>query len=194
MRRKSHFTPLIVTCLALLTLAACSGSTLPESSNPPASGGQGNGNLAFDFPITVYQGESVLGAETIQYSDLLAQGKPVVLNFWAGLCPPCRVEMPDLQEVYEAYQDQVLLLGLDVGTFTALGTQEDGQALLAEVGVTYPAGTTPEAMVMQEFRVVGMPSTYFISPDGEIVNTWAGLLTRDKMEELVAELLAASGQ
>ncbi len=46
---------------------------------------------------------------------------------------------------------------------------------------------------MQDYRVVGMPSTYFITPQGEIINSWAGLLTRDKMEELIDELLAASG-
>jgi thiol-disulfide isomerase/thioredoxin len=46
---------------------------------------------------------------------LLEQDKPVILNFWAGICPPCRVEMPDFQEVYGEYREEVLLCGADPG-------------------------------------------------------------------------------
>lgn len=114
----------------------------------------------------------------------------MVLNFWAGQCPPCRVEMPDLQAVYE----EIMLIGLDVGPFIGLGSREDGKALLQELEVTYPAGTTFESKVLTDYSVIGMPSTYFITPRGEIFDTWTGLLTMDKMVELVDALLEASGK
>jgi thiol-disulfide isomerase/thioredoxin len=158
---------------------------------PPATRSNSN-NLATDFPITVYQGQKVLGGQQIDLANLLSQGKPVVLNFWAGLCPPCRLEMPDLQAAYDEYQDGVLLFGLDVGVFTGLGSQEDGRALLQELEITYPAGTTSDAGVVREYQVIGMPTTYFITPDGHIVQKWTGLLTRDKLVELIGELLEAS--
>jgi thiol-disulfide isomerase/thioredoxin len=100
--------------------------------------------------------------------------------------------MPDFQEVHEEFGDQVVLVGVDVGTFTGLGNEQEGRDLLQEVGVTYPAGTTADAEVMRAYQVIGMPTTLFITPDGEIVERWTGLLTRDKMEELVQELIDAS--
>jgi thiol-disulfide isomerase/thioredoxin len=102
--------------------------------------------------------------------------------------------MPDLQEVHEEFGDQVTLVGVDVGTFTGLGNEQEGRALLKEVGATYPAGTTADAEVMRAYQVIGMPTTLFITPDGEIVERWTGLLTRDKMVELVEELLEASAR
>jgi thiol-disulfide isomerase/thioredoxin len=133
-----------------------------------------------------------LGGEEVQFSDLLGQGRPVVLNLWAGLCPPCRLEMPDFEAVNEQLGDQVLFIGLDVGPFTNLGTQEDGQALVRELGITYPIGTTSDADVVKDYELIGMPTTYFISPTGEVVQQWTGLLTEDKLVELVEELIQAS--
>jgi thiol-disulfide isomerase/thioredoxin len=186
---KRFLTTISIGLFAALILAACGGASDQRGS----LSGTNPSNLEADFPIEVYQGAEVLGGETVLLSELLSQGKPIVLNFWAGLCPPCRLEMPDFQEVYIEYNSKVLLFGLDVGTFTSLGTPEDGRALLAELGVTYPAGTTSEASVMVDYRVIGMPSTFFLTPSGEIVRTWSGLLTKEKISEFIDELLTASG-
>lgn len=185
----------------MLLLAACAQATSPEPapvSNPPSSAGDSEpreideSKLVSDFELIVYQGQAELGGDIVPFRDLLSQGKPVVLNFWAGLCPPCRVEMPDLQEVYEEYGDRILLVGLDVGPFVALGSRADGEALLAALAITYPAGTTMDSNVVLDYTLLGMPTTYFISPNGQIVDTWTGLLTKDKLVELVEQLLAIS--
>ena len=178
-RRPVNITLLLtVIALTALALVACGRAGRP----------------APDFQITVYQGADVLGDKEVKFSDLLAKGKPVVLNFWAGECPPCRAEMPDLQVVAEQYQDRILLFGLDVGPFVGLGSREDGQALLKELGVTYPAGTTFDAQVVKAYNVLGMPTTFFVKPDGEIVEQWTALITKSKLTERVESLLAASGQ
>jgi thiol-disulfide isomerase/thioredoxin len=117
----------------------------------------------------------------------------VVLNFFAGLCPPCRAEMPDLQSVSAQYQGRVILFGLDIGPFVNLGSRKDGKALVRELGVTYPTGTTFDSKVVREYRVLGMPTTVFLTPDGKVFTTWTGLLTRGKMVELFEQLLKASG-
>ncbi|MCH7553209.1 MAG: TlpA family protein disulfide reductase, partial [Chloroflexi bacterium] len=124
--------------------------------------------------------------------SLFTHGKPVVLNFWAGLCPPCRAEMPDLQEVHEEFKDSVLLFGVDVGVFTNLGSQKDARALLEELEVTYPTGAAT-TNVLRSYRVFSMPTTLFITPQGEINDRWNGLLSGGKLRELVEELLEASG-
>lgn len=174
-----------VAILSLL-LVAC-GATTPTGEQTSA-----RGELPADIDITVYQGENFQEGQVIALAEILSEGKPVVLNFWAGLCPPCRLEMPDLQDVYEEYQDQIVLIGLDIGPFTALGSREDGQALLQELRITYPAGTTFDAEVVRSYQILGMPTTFFITPQGEVVEKWTGILTREKTSELVEGLLAAS--
>lgn len=178
-----------------LALAGCDGRSSDGDAAPPraATGQKPVEETAPDFAFVTYQGEAALGGKELAFSGILQQGKPVALNFWAGLCPPCRLEMPEMQEVYDEYQDRILLLGVDIGPFAGLGSREAGQALLRELKITYPAGTTFDAGVPQAYKLLGLPVTVFITPDGAIVKRWTGLLTKAKLIELVQELLAASG-
>ena len=145
-----------------------------------------------DFPLQVYQNAASLGGEEeTTFATVLAQGKPVVLNFWAGLCGPCRAEMPELQSVFDNHADEVLLVGIDLGPFTGLGTVEQGVALLEELGVTFPAATTDRAAVLTDYGVLGMPSTFFITSAGGVASKWTGPLNEAKLLEKVEELLAA---
>jgi thiol-disulfide isomerase/thioredoxin len=147
-------------------------------------------NLKADFDIGLYQGREVLGdAESVRFSDAFAQGKPVIAVMWAGVCPLCRVELPELETVYQEHMDDLVVIGVDIGPFVRLGTQEDGKALLNELGVTFPAGSTEDAGILPAYGVLGTPSTYFFKPDGEILEKWAGRLTRDQLDGLVKELI-----
>ncbi|MFQ6029756.1 MAG: TlpA family protein disulfide reductase [Dehalococcoidia bacterium] len=184
----------ILLCIAVL--AACGGASHPAYPVTPLTSEGSDSGFAADFRIVAYQGEGVLGGKEVWLSSLFSRDPgvklPVVLNFWAGQCPPCRAEMPDLQQIYEEYQGRILLFGLDVGPFVGLGTREDGRALLEELEVTYPAGTTFDAGVVGDYRVLGMPTTVFLKPNGEFVRTWTGALNKGKLVELVEELLAKS--
>ncbi len=181
-----------------LGVAFCGGS---ESSTDGEEGEpksdllgipKGETRSAPDFAMTVYQGQGELGGTDLQVSTVLAQGKPVILNFWAGLCPPCRAEMPDFEAVYAASKSRITLLGIDVGPFVGLGTFEQGKSLAAELGVTYPLATPKEAGVLADYKVLGMPTTVFVTTDGTIHRVWAGLLSEEIMLELVDELVEAS--
>lgn len=145
-----------------------------------------------DFSFTLYQGEDELGGEKLDFSEL--QGKPVVLNFWAGLCPPCRAEMPDLQRFYEESQEDVTLVGVDVGRFNGLGNQRDAQNLLRELRITYPAGFTRDGSVIRKYEVLSMPTTVFVDSKGVIFQTWSGLITRDILTEVTAAMLRAEAR
>ena len=144
-------------------------------------------DVAFDFSSTLYQGESKLGAAILNLSDL--QGKPTVLNFWAGLCPACVAEMPDLQRFYDDFGDRATLIGVDVGQFTGLGNQCDARDLLDQLGVTYPAGYTDDSNVVRQYRVLSMPTTVFITSDGEVFKTWIGVLNQDVLTKVTTEML-----
>ena len=157
-------------------------------TNPAASE-----DLAPDFSFTLFKGQEKLGAGVINLSDL--KGRPVVLNFWAGLCPPCRAEMPDLQSFYEGFDSQVTVLGVYLGQFFGLGSQRDALELLNEVGVNYPSGFTSDAGVVQEYKVLDMPTTFFIDSEGKIFKKWPGPLNEDTLTKLTTEMLEQeSGQ
>ncbi len=172
---------------AMLALAAC-GSDAAPAPPPPADGAPAVSLETPDLEISAYQGQDALGGESPRLSDVLAQGKPVVLNFWAALCPPCRAEMPEFQRVHERRAGEVTILGVDIGPQQFLGTREEGRALLQELGVTYPAGTTYDETVARGFEILGMPTTIFIRADGSVARKWSGILTEEKLNELVDEL------
>lgn len=165
-------------------------SQLGEAS--PANTSADNRITAPDFLLTAYQGADALGSEELRFSDIFSQGKPVVLNFWAGLCPPCRAEMPFFQIVYDELGDQFILVGLDIGPFIGLGSNEDGQNLLQELNITYPAGTTFDAGIVAAFNIRGMPTTVFLKSDGTIFDVHIGILDEATLREKVDELIQAS--
>ena len=168
--------------LALALLLACNGG----------SDGAGNGSeekeTAADFPIIVSQRQDILGGEQVAMASLVGE-KPVVLNFWAAECPPCRAELPEFQKFYGEYHDRVLVLGIDLGQFTGQGTPEQGRELLAELGVGFPAGYTEESEVLPEYQVLGLPTTVFINADGSIHTKWTGALNEEVLVEKAEEML-----
>lgn len=162
-------------------------------------GGGGTGQQASslsqapDVRVNLYQGSDVFGGvQEVNLAKLTELGKPVVLNFYAGLCPPCRAEMPELQRFYVANKDKVLMFGVDVGPFVGLGSNRDGRNLLSELNVTYPAGAAIDRALVAQYRVAGMPSTYFITADGKLFRTWTGLLNKDVLERITNDMLAIS--
>ena len=143
-----------------------------------------------DLDLTFGQGDAAVPAGDTQLSEIVSAGKPVVVNFWAALCGPCRLEMPDIQRIYDARADEVTILGVDIGPQWQLGSREQGEEFLMELGITYPAGVTFDPEVNVKFEIFGMPTTVFIDADGRLVRSWTGALTEAKMNELIDELIA----
>lgn len=176
--------------LLLTALAACGG----DSGGGGAAAGNGNGGddgdreRAADFPIIVSQGQDIVGGEQVAMASLLGQ-RPVVLNFWAAECPPCRAELPEFQRFHENYGGRVLVLGIDLGQFTGQGTPEQGRELLAELGVRFPAGYTEDASVLPGYAVLGLPTTVFIDADGAVFTKWTGALNEEVLIEKAEEML-----
>ena len=175
-------------------LAACGASSGDDEDTMPsvASGTEvdtaAEKDLAPNFTFTLYQGEDELGASELDLAQL--RGQPVVLNFWAGLCPPCRAEMPDLQVFYEQFKGRATLIGIDLGQFTGLGSQKDAKELLEDLRVTYPAGYTEDSSVVKKFKVLGMPTIVFIRADGTIFKKWSGALNEETLAKQTNSMLA----
>ena len=173
----------LVVGIAAVVLAAVGLGTVLVSSG---------GSDTYDFPVTLYQGEEELGRADLRFADFLAEGKPIVLNFWGGYCPPCRAEMPDIQRVYERYRGDVLFLGLDVGPFTRLGTTRSALALLAALNITYPAGTPQDREPLIDYKIMDLPTTVFFDDRGKIFERWVGSIDEYELRTVVSEMLGDS--
>jgi thiol-disulfide isomerase/thioredoxin len=191
---RQRFVPLAATLAAVILLgAACGSDSSPDATAPsadPATAGPTADEGS--FTVVAYQGDDLLGGSEITFDSLLGQGTPVVLNYWAAQCPPCLVEMPWFQAAYEQHADKVLLIGLDVGQFTGLGTTEQGAALLADLDITYPAGYAVDDEPLRRFSVTNMPFTVFFDEAGEVVGNHAGIMTEQQIQDWFANLAAGA--
>ncbi len=114
----------------------------------------------------------------VRLSDF--RGRPVVLNWFATWCGPCRAEIPDFQAAYEALGGEVVFLGVNLEQ-----SADEAIGMLDEFGATYPALLDAEGAIALHYRLPGMPTTFFIDADG-VVRAWgAGLIVE---ETLVSEL------
>lgn len=123
---------------------------------------------------------------TFQLSD--TGGQPVFLNFWATWCTFCIQEMPDMQRIAEEFEGQVIVVGLNTGD-----SIEDGTGYTDRLGVSYELVYDTNLDVTEGYRVRAMPTSYFISANGAIVDAHFGFLTYDDMLSKVNALLEQDG-
>lgn len=138
--------------LALVALLAVLAIAVRQRGAGPLASGS-----APDFTLTTFEGE------TYKLSEL--KGRPVVVNFWASWCIPCRDEAPALQRAWETYKDRgVLILGVDY-----VDTDADAKKFIAEFQQTYPNGPDIGTRISQAYKISGVPETYFIGKDGKLL-------------------------
>lgn len=109
-------------------------------------------------------------------------GQPLVVNFWASWCPPCVREMPEIETVYQSLQDQVAFLGMNVAD-----EREDALNMMRQTGVSYLQATDPEGVIQLRLGAVVMPTTLFVSPQGEVLDRWQGILDESSLRDKIAE-------
>jgi cytochrome c biogenesis protein CcmG/thiol:disulfide interchange protein DsbE len=117
-------------------------------------------------------------SRTIRLTDF--EGRPVVLNFWGSWCVPCRKEMPFFEDVHRRAGGRLVVLGID-----RLDHRDDAVEFLTDVGVTYPSAYDRDGSLDAPYRLVGMPTTVFVSPDGAILERITGELTAARLEAAV---------
>ncbi|GAB4524150.1 MAG: TlpA disulfide reductase family protein [Anaerolineales bacterium] len=114
------------------------------------------GFIAPDFTLQDLEGQ------TYTLSDL--RGRPVLLNFWATWCPPCRAEMPAIGKVYEDYRAQ----GFVVLAVTADDTYNDAADFSRQYALPFPVLVDSSANVARTYNINSLPTSFFIAPDGVI--------------------------
>jgi thiol-disulfide isomerase/thioredoxin len=157
-----------------------SGATAgPDSSSTTEPGETPDHDGAPDFSVDLFGGGTFVLSE-----HLRDDGRPVILNLWASWCPPCTAEMPDLDEAAAAHPG-VLFLGVAV----------DDDPIAAEdfvemIEVSYPTGFDAGGLVNLAYPAPGLPATYVISSDGDLVRTVFGRVSTQDIEALVSVALA----
>ncbi len=112
------------------------------------------------------------------------RGKPVVVNFWASWCTPCRAEMPLLQSAAKAQGPGMVFFGVDTND-----TRGAALAFLARVGVTYPSVYDPHGTAANRYGLFGLPVTVFISRNGTVVGRHIGELHADSLRLAIEDML-----
>ncbi|NIM95586.1 MAG: redoxin domain-containing protein [Anaerolineales bacterium] len=151
--------------LAITITTVLVGASWIWLSAVPASGTTGGqtrspreGFSATDFTL------ELLGGGQITLSDL--RGKGVVINLWASWCPPCRAEMPAIQQVYEDYKERGLEV-LAVNT-TFQDSEQATASFIKEFDLTFPIPLDRSGTVSRQYQLRALPSTYFVDREGII--------------------------
>ena len=126
-----------------------------------------------------------LHGQTVALQDY--QDHPVVINFWATWCIPCRKEMPVLQAVYEAHQAAGLVI-LAVSQDQQL-QEEAVRAYSATLGLTFPLLLDPDGSVATRYNVFLLPSTVFVHPTGTITAIHFGPMTQAQIERYLGAII-----
>jgi peroxiredoxin len=173
-------TLMLVSMVLGLTVAGCSSTSTPatepepepspaSTSTPPTEPGPepdegfNVGDRAIDFQLESLDGEIVA------LSDL--RGKPVILNFWATWCGPCRLEMPFIQKVFEdkAWTDRLVIMAVNVGE---VSSQIEG--FMEQNGLSFHVLLDKDMSVAKNYDIRGIPTTFFINENGIIEDIQVG--------------------
>ena len=127
---------------------------------------------------------TTLDGRSASFADY--EGRPLVVNFLASWCVPCQDELPGFQAVHAELGQKVAFLGLNPND-----RLEDATTFVESLGVTFDVGRDPHGELFEAFGVVGMPSTYFVSPTGEILGSAVGKLSADGLRSRIDALLLA---
>ena len=161
--RTSTFAVIATAVLAMLILAACGESggeavEAPDRRDAP--------------PI---EGIDVITGEPLSLEQF--EGKPVVVNFWASWCTPCKEELPALQEFADNHPE-AQVLGINFQDNLA-----DARDLQAEIGFDFPSVFDQQGEFGVDFAVLGMPTTFFLDADHRIAGLLAGGADVEQFEQ-----------
>lgn len=157
----------------------------PEATAAPKAASEAMGpvmrNLAPNF--TAYDD----AGNPVSLKDM--RGKPVIVNFFASWCGPCKMEMPYFDEFYHQYGDQVTFMMVNLCAF-GNDTKENGKKMVEAGGWTFPVYFDSDGDAAMKYAIRSMPTTVFVSPDGELMGRHTGVIPRESLEKTIQAMIA----
>jgi len=152
-----------------------------------------HGEMVLDENVTVgiKKGQQALDfqledANGTMYKLSDFRGKKVFINFWATWCPPCRAEMPHMQQIYEDHGGDVVVLGVNL---TETETDPDAiEPFIEDFELTFPIVLDREGDVMTTYRVTAYPTTFAIDSQGIIQEVYRGAINTKIMNEVLKKM------
>lgn len=120
------------------------------------------------------------------------QGKTVFLNFWATWCGPCKMEMPDIQALYEAHgsnSGDIIILAAAQPNVGQEGSAAEIAAFLEENGYTYPVVMDTSGQAFAQYGIRAFPTTFMIAADGTVFGYVEGAISREIMDSIIQQTL-----
>ncbi len=148
-----------------------------EQNNSNLDFGFEKGDIAADFEL-----QNLLG-ETVRLSDY--RGKKVFLNFWASWCPPCKIEMPHMENYYNKYKDSNNVEIIAVNMTSKERKREIVQEFVDSYGLTFPVLLDNEGKVEKLYEVIGYPTTFLINEEGVVVDAFTTSVDENRIKELI---------
>ena len=164
-----------------------SASTNADSSNTAATESQTTESTANESEskeneltqapnFTVYD----LDGNEVNLTDFF--GKPIIVNFWASWCGPCKMEMPDFNEAYQTYKDDITFLMVNM-TDGSRETVEKASTFIEESGYIFPVYYDTEYSAAITYSVSSLPTTYFIDADGYLIAHARGAIDSSTLQK-----------
>ncbi len=162
----------------LLATQACTPSSQAVSGDQQETTvGINVGEVAPDFTLTDLEGNEVTLSEY--------RGKVVFINFWATWCPACRAEMPEMEAIYQEYKDKgVVVIGVDIQE-----AKEEVLQYVQQGGYSWTFLLDTSGAVAANYRVVAIPTSFFLDREGIIKAVNVGAMTKRAMEAKLIEAM-----
>lgn len=134
-----------------------------------------------DFSVTDSEGTAV------KLSDF--SGKPVIINFWASWCSPCKEEMPEFQSAWTEFGDDITFMMVNA-TDGARETEESARAFIEKQGYTFPIYYDTALEAVNTYGITGFPTTFFIDKDGYVMAVAEGMINEKTLRTGIDLLIA----